>query len=131
MGSLKYIYISIIYIFIILTITWFFSLCNMDNLEQVVKNETLLSAIYFIVIVAFGIYVYLKKIDYIKIYFLVYIIFILSQGILFLLKIDCMGEYPNDFKSFYYSFIIVLLRGLIIISPIILFKFFGKRYKRM
>ena len=127
MGSL--IYVSVFYVSSLLAVQWFFSLCNMGNLAQVVENETLLFVIYFIGIVAFGIYVFLKKIDYIKILISTSIVFILSQGILLVLKIDCMGEYPNDFQSFYYYFIITLLRGVIILFPIVVLKLFSKKYK--
>jgi len=126
MGLLKHVNLAVFYILIILIIQWFFSLCHMEDLGDVVKNETLYSMIIFTVIVTFSIYVFLKKINYVKIFFTTYVIFILSQIILFLLKIDCMGEYPNDFNSFVYSSVITLLRGIIILFPILGLIIFSK-----
>jgi len=126
MGLLKHVNLAVFYILIILIVQWFFSLCCMEDLGEVFKNETLYFIIIFTVIIIFSIYVFLKKINYVEIFFTTYMIFILSQIILFLLKIDCIGEYPNDFNSFVYSSIITLFRGVIILFPILGLIIFSK-----
>ena len=119
MGLLKHVNLAIFYILIILIIQWFFSLCHMEDLGEVVKNETLYFLIIFSAMMIFSIYIFFKKINYVEIFFTTYMIFILSQLILFLLKVDCIGEYPNDFNSFISYSVITLLRGGIILFPVL------------